>query len=41
MGSSEERRYVEPVKEEVMGGWDNTYNIAEDYIHPTIDEDIG
>ena len=29
LDSSEGQRYVEPVKEEVVGGWDNTYNISE------------
>ena len=38
---SEGRRYVEPVKEEVIGVWDHTYNILEDYIHPTIDREMG
>ena len=32
---SEGRRYLEPMKEKVVGGWDNTYNISEDYIIPT------
>ena len=26
----EGKRYVEPMKEEVVGGWDHTYNIFED-----------
>ena len=29
--------YVEPVKDEVVGGWDNYYNIYEYYINPTRD----
>ena len=38
---NEGRRYVEPVKEKVVGGWDNAYNISEDYIHPTADGELG
>ena len=38
---SEIQRYVEPVKEEVVGGWDNAYNIDEDYINPTADGELG
>ena len=34
MDSSEGRKYVKPVKEEVVGGWDHAYNILEDYFHP-------
>ena len=41
MDPNEGRRYVEPVKEEVVGGWDHVYNILEDYIHPTANEDLG
>ena len=37
---SEGRRYVKPVKEEFVGGWDHAYNIYEDYIHPTVDEEL-
>ena len=37
----EGRRYVEPVKEEVVGRWDHAYNILEDYVHPTADRDMG
>ena len=37
----EGRRYVEPVKEEVVGGWDHVYNISEDYVHPNADRDLG
>ena len=38
---SEGRRYVEPMKEEFVGGWENFYNIYEYYIHPTIDGELG
>ena len=41
MDPSEGRRYVDPVKEEVVGGWDHAYNILEDYVHPTADIEIG
>ena len=33
----EGQRYVEPIKDEVVGGWDNAYNIYEDYVNPTMD----
>ena len=36
----EGQRYVEPIKEEVVGGWDNSYNISKDYINPTIDKEM-
>ena len=32
--------YIEPMKEEVVGGWDHAYNISEYYINPTADEKI-
>ena len=41
MDPNEGRRYVEPVKEEVVGGRDHAYNISEDYIHLIVDEDLG
>ena len=37
----EGQRYVEPIKDEVMGGWDNAYNVSEDYINPTVDGELG
>ena len=37
----EGRRYIKPVKDEVMRSWDHAYNISEDYIHPTIDGKLG
>ena len=33
--------YIEPVKDEVRRSWDHAYNISEDYIHPTIDGELG
>ena len=39
--SNEGRRYVKPVKEEFMGGWDNAYNISEDHIDAIVDGEIG
>ena len=41
MDPQEGRRYIEPVKDEVWRSWDHTYNISEDYIHPTIDGKLG
>ena len=41
MDLSEGIRYVEIVKEEVVGGWDHAYNILEDYVLPTVDRDMG
>ena len=41
MDPSEGRRYVEPIKEEVIGVWDHVYNISEDYVHPIADRDLG
>ena len=38
---SEGRRYIKLVKEEFVGGWDHTYNILEDYIHPIVDGELG
>ena len=33
--------YIEPVKDEVGRDWDHAYNISKDYIHPTIDGELG
>ena len=41
MDPSEGRRYIEPMKDEVVRGWDHAYNISKDYIHPTADGEIG
>ena len=38
---SEGKRHVEPVREEFIGGWHHAYNIYEEYIHPTTDEEFG
>ena len=32
---------IELVKDEVERSWDQAYNISEDYIHPTIDGELG
>ena len=29
------------MKDEAVRGWEHTYNISEDYIHPTIDGELG
>ena len=41
MDPQEGCRYIEPVKDEVGRSWDHAYNISEDYIHPTIDGELG
>ena len=41
MDPQEGHWYIEPVKDEVGRSWDHTYNIFEDYIHPTIDGKLG
>ena len=41
MDPQEGRRYIEPVKDEVGRSWDHAYNISEDYIHPTLDGELG
>ena len=41
MDPNEGRRYIEPMKDEVVRGWDHAYNILEDYIHPTVDGELG
>ena len=41
MDPNEGRRYIEPVKDEVLRGWDHAYNISEDYIHPNADGELG
>ena len=41
MDPNEGRRYIEPVKEEVVGGWDHAYNISEDYVDPHFDGEMG
>ena len=37
----EGKRYVEPIKDEFIGGWDNAHNISKDYINPTMDGELG
>ena len=41
MDPNEGRRYIEPIKDEVVRGWDRVCNISEDYIHPTTDGELG
>ena len=41
MNPQEGRCYIELVKDEVGRSWDQAYNISEDYIHPTIDDELG
>ena len=41
MDLDEGRRYIEPVKDEVVRGWDHSYNIYEDYFHPTDGKELG
>ena len=41
MDPQEGCRYIEPMRDEAGGIWDHTYNISEDYIHPTIDGELG
>ena len=33
--------YIELVRNEAGRSWDHAYNISEDYIHPTIDGELG
>ena len=37
----EGQQYVEPIKDEVMGGWENSYNVSEDYINSTANGELG
>ena len=41
MDPNEGRRYVEPVKDEVVRGWDHAYKILEYCIHSTVDGELG
>ena len=41
MDPNEGRRYVEPVRDEAVKGWDHAYNISEDYIHLIVDGELG
>ena len=41
MDPNEGHRYIEQVKDEVVRGWDHAYNISKDYIHPTVDRELG
>ena len=35
------RRSLKPIKDEFKRTWDNYFNISKDYIHPTIDGELG
>ena len=37
---NEGRKYIEPIKDEVVREWDHAYNISEDYIHPTTNGEL-
>ena len=41
MDPNEGRRYIEPMKDEVVKGWDHAYNISEEYIHLTAEGELG
>jgi len=41
MNPTKGRRYIEPVKDEVFQRMDHAYNISEDYIHPTVNRELG
>ena len=41
MNPQEGWRYIEPVKDEFGRSWDHAYNIFEDYIHPTVNGELG
>ena len=41
MDPNEGKKYIKPMKDEVVRGWDHAYNISEDYIHPTVDGELG
>ena len=41
MDPIEGKRYIEPVKDEALKGWDHAYNISKDYIQPTVDDKLG
>ena len=41
MDPNEGRWYIEPVKDEFVRRWDHAYNISEDYVHSTVDGELG
>ena len=41
MDPNEGRRYIDPVKDEVVRGWDHVYNTSEYHIHPTTNWELG
>ena len=40
MDSNKGRRYIEPVKDEFVRGWDHAYNISKYYVHPTTNGEL-
>ena len=41
MDPQEGRRYIEHLRDAAGRSWDHAYNISEDYIHSTIDGELG
>ena len=41
MDPQEGHQYIELVRDEAGRSWDHAYNISEDYIHLTIDGELG
>ena len=41
MDPQEGRQYIEPIKDEFSRSWEHAYNIFEDYIHPTVNGELG
>ena len=41
MDPQEGNHYIELVKDKVGRSWDHVYNISEDYIHPTVNGELG
>ena len=41
MDPQEGHQYIEPVRDEASRIWDHTYNISKDYIHATVDGELG
>ena len=41
MDPMEGRRYIKPIKDQFGRSWDHAYNISEDYIHPTVNGELG
>ena len=41
MDPQEGQRYIKTIKDEVRRSWDHAYNISKDYIHPTVNGELG